>query len=132
MAELLVVIHHKHIPIRKYHLLFPDKRLLEIQSHSEIRSLLQFTLHLNGAAHGIHDILGDRHSKPGALRLVNSQVVLPDKRFKDLFAEFLRHAYAGIRYIQMHPDIILTQGRLLLIQRHSNGTALRSKLDRIG
>ena len=86
---------------------------------------------LNGAAHHIHNILGDGHTKSCTLSPAYSGSPLPLKRRKDLLYKFLTHTDSVI----LHPDLVQFTASLetrILFQPDRNGSASRSKLDRIG
>ena len=59
-------------------------------------------MHLDGAAHHINDVLGNRHAQTGALNLAHRGGTLPLEGLEDPLREFLAHADTGV----LHPDLI--------------------------
>ena len=100
-AEVFVVVHHKDLPRRQLHLLLGFRHPLEVNGNRECGSLSGSALHLDRTAHSVHDMLRNRKAKPRPLRLMDAAVILPLKRGKELFLEFLRHANAGILHRKM-------------------------------
>ena len=60
-------------------------------------------LHLNETIHHIHNILGDGHSQPGSLNLVDGGVFLPLEGFENVLYEF-----------RTHTDSIILNGKFII------------------
>ena len=59
-------------------------------------------MHLDGTAHHVDDILGDRHTEASTLDLADSGSALTLKGFKDALGKLLAHADTGV----LHPNLI--------------------------
>ncbi len=90
------------------------------------------TLHLDHAAHRLHNALCDRHPKTGSLNLRYLGRRLPRKRLKNLFAEFRRHSDAGILHPEMAAHICLSRRGILLRQIDIDSSVFRRKFNRVG
>ncbi|GFI64775.1 hypothetical protein IMSAG185_00365 [Lachnospiraceae bacterium] len=127
-AQILVIIHHQHSPGRKYHILLPDLRSLQIQCNMELAPLSGLALQFYRSLHGLYNGLCDGHAQSGSLGLAHLGRVLPGEGLKDLLLEFFGHTDSVILYPEMTPDIILSQRRWLLLQVDIDLPALRGKL----
>ena len=107
LTQLLIVVYHQHIPVRQDHVRLLDHGLEQVHAHVELRPLAQLALHLNGAAHGVHNVLGDGHAQSGALGAADPGVVLPDKGFEDFGLELRGHANAGVLNAKVDAHILL-------------------------
>ena len=95
----------------------------------ELRAIAQLALHLNGAAHGVHDVLGDGHAQAGALGLMHPGVILPDKGLKDPRPELRRHADAVVLDAEMDTDEVLPLLRRLLVHGDLDPPLFGGELD---
>ena len=101
------------------------------QTDNKFSTFALFCLNLNGSAHHIYDVLGDSHTQSCTLSPAYSGSPLSLKRRKYLLYKFLTHADSVILY----PDFVQFTASLctrILSQPDRNGSACRSKLDRIG
>ena len=101
------------------------------QADDKLGALALRRLHLDGAAHHIHDVFGNRHTEACALYLAYRGGALPLKRLKDLLGKFRAHAYATV----LDAELILTIAVHLtgqLPHPHRDRAARRSKLDGVG
>ena len=112
LAQLLVVVHHQHVPIRQDHVGLFHCGLFQIQRHMKFGAL---ALERNGSAHGVHNKFGNGHPQARTLRALNPAAVLPGEGVKDLLLELLRHADAAVLHLQVRLDEILSPGRRLLV-----------------
>ncbi len=99
VAGVEVVIHHQGPAVFQLrnvlHFLF-DILEPEGEGYQEFRAHALLAFHPDGAVHHVHDVLRDRHPKPGSLDLADGGVALPLKGLEDAPHEFLAHADASI------------------------------------
>ena len=101
------------------------------QTDDKLAALALRRLHLDGAAHHIHDVLGDRHAKAGALYPADRGGALPLEGLKDLVGELLAHADAVILDAELVlPAAVHFTGKLP--HPHRDCAARRGKLDGVG
>ena len=79
----LVIIHDQQVPVRQFHFPFLHRRFLHIHRDVERTSPARLAFHLDGAAHGLHNMLGNGQAQPGACRFLNPGMILPDKGFEN-------------------------------------------------
>ena len=88
-------------------------------------------LNLNGAAHHLHNVLGNGHAQSCALNFAHGGGALSLKGGEYLLRKFLAHSDSVILY----PDFVQRAALYCLrelLQPDGNGSACGSKLDRIG
>ncbi len=86
---------------------------------------------LDGAAHHIHDVLGDGHAQTGTLDLAHGGASLPLKGIEDPLRKLRAHADA----IVLDPDLILLPalpGPRQLSEPDGDRSACRGELDGVG
>lgn len=86
---------------------------------------------LDGAAHHIHDVLGDGHAQTGTLDLAHGGASLPLKGIEDLLRKLRAHADAVV----LDPDLILLPvlpGPRQLSEPDGDRSACRGELDGVG
>ena len=82
----------------------------------ELAALAQLAFHLDGAAHGVHNVFRDGHAQAGALGPADPGAVLPDEGLEDLGLELRGHADAVVLDHDVGPDVALSLGRFLLVE----------------
>ena len=100
-------------------------------TNDKLAALALRCLHLDGAAHHIHDVFGDGHAKAGALDTADRGGALPLKRLKDFFGKFRAHADAVV----LDAEFVLPAAAHLpgkLAYPHRDRAARRGKLDGVG
>ena len=102
----------------------------EHKGYDEFRSHSLLALHLYGAVHHVHDILGDGHSQPCALNPADGAGCLPLKGLENMLKELRAHADAVI------PDselifCISRRGSALFRDSHAHDAACSGILDGI-
>ena len=101
------------------------------QADDKLAALALRCLHLDGAAHHIHDIFGNGHAKAGTLYPAYRGGALPLEGFKDLLRELLAHTNAVV----LDAELILPAAAHLtgkLPHPHRDRAARRGKLDGVG
>jgi len=90
------------------------RHALEVDGHMEARALAGSAFHVDGAAHGVHDELGDGEAKTHALGAVHATAVLALEGGEELLLVLLRHAHAGVlhRKVGAHPALAPEGGLL--------------------
>ena len=101
------------------------------QTDRKFGALALLCLDLDGAAHHVHDVLGDGHAKACALGPADGGGPLPLKGRKNLLHKFLAHADSVVLDPELIQCAALGRSRELL-QPDRNRSACRGKLDRIG
>ena len=134
VAGVEIVVHHQSLQTLQLGDLFHRAVLcLHPQRHTndKLAALALRCLHLNGAAHHIHDVFGDGHAKAGALDTADRGGALPLKRLKDFFGKFRAHADAVV----LDAELVLPAAAHLpgkLAHPHRDRAARRGKLDGVG
>ena len=64
--------------------------------HDELAALARLALNGDGAAHQVHNVLGDGHAEAGALNAADGGVFLTGELLKDVLLELLAHADAVV------------------------------------
>ena len=131
LAQLLVVVHHQHTPLRQHHVHLLDGGPQQVQGNMEFRSFAQPAAYLDIAAHGVNNVLCDGHAQTGTLGLLHPCGILPAEGVENLRLILLRHTDTVVLHGDMGADVVLALGGLLLIQRHRNGPAVGRELHRI-
>ena len=85
----------------------------KFQHHLKASALAGGTLHIDRAAHQVHDVLGDGHTKAGALHLVGAGALLPGKGVKKGLLVGLAHANAVILHHKAVSGVVLVSGQLV-------------------
>ena len=87
---------------------------LQIKAEVEARAIAGRALHLDGALHGVHDVLGDGEPEARALYALHSAAVLALEGHKELLLELLGHAHAGVAHheVRVRPVGALAGGFL--------------------
>ena len=100
-------------------------------ANDKLAALALRRLHLDGAAHHIHDVFGNSHAKAGALDPAYRGGALPLKRLKNLFGELLAHADAVVLDAELIlPAAAHRSGKLP--HPHRDRAARRGELDGVG
>ena len=73
----------------------------EAHADDELRAFPLLRFHFDGAAHQVHQALGDGHAQARALDVVHRRGAFPFVGFKDLGREFLAHAHTSILHVQV-------------------------------
>ena len=134
VAGVEIVVHHQSLQAFQLGDLFHRAVLcLHPQRHTndKLAALALRCLHLDGAAHHIHDVFGDGHAKAGALDTADRGGALPLKRLKDFFGKFRAHADAVV----LDAELVLPAAAHLpgkLAHPHRDRAARRGKLDGVG
>ena len=130
-AKFLAVIHQQDPPRRKVHLALRRRRFLEINHHMECRADPRLALHIDAAAHSVHDMLRNGQPQSGSLDLVHPAVVLPLEGREEFLSELLCHAHARILHKEMGAHVFRALRGFLLPQAQIDRPALRRELHRI-
>ena len=134
VAGVEIVVHHQRLQALQLGDLFHRAVFcLRAQRHTddELGALALLCLHLDGAAHHIHDVFGDGHAKAGALDLADRGGALPLKGFKDLLGKLRAHADAVV----LDAELILPEAvhrTRKLPHPHRDHAARRGELDGVG
>ena len=134
VAGVEIVIHHQSL--QAFQLRDPLRTVvlrLDAQRHTDdkLGALARLCPDLDGAAHHIHDVLGDGHAQAGALDPAHGGASLPLKGIEDLFRKFRAHADAVV----LDPDLILLPvlpGPRKLSEPDGDRSACRGELDGVG
>ena len=134
VAGVEVVIHHQCLQALQLGDLF-HRALLGLCAHGhadgKLGALALRCLHLDGAAHHIHDVFGNCHTEAGALNSAYRGGALPLEGFKYLLGKLLAHADAVI----LDAELILSAAAHFtgkLPHPHRDRAARRGKLDGVG
>ena len=103
----------------------------EAEIYDEFAALARFTFNRNGAAHHIHNVLGDGHTQAGTLNAADGGAFLPAERLKDVLLERFAHTNAIVLDAELIAATAL--GRTVLLgNADADRTACRSELDGVG
>ena len=98
----------------------------------ELAAFAGFALHIDRAAHCVHNIFCDRHAQAAALCPADAGVVLAHKGLKDTRLELRRHPDPAVLYTYMDLHVILADLGRLLVHGNQNPSFLRREFDRVG
>ena len=79
----------------------------EAEGHDELAALARLAREGDGAAHQIHDVLGDGHSQAGALNAADGGAFLPAELLEDVLLELFAHADAVVLDAELIADAAL-------------------------
>ena len=99
--------------------------------HDELAALARLALNGDGAAHQVHNVLGDGHAEAGALNAADGGVFLTGELLKDVLLELLAHADAVV----LDAELIAGPARrrtVFLGNTDADHAACGGKLDGIG
>ena len=103
----------------------------ETEIYDEFAALARLALNGNGAAHQVHNVLGDGHAQAGALNAADGGVFLTGELLKDVLLEFLAHADAIVLDAELIAGPAL--GRTVFLgNADADHAARRGELDGVG
>ena len=103
----------------------------EAEIYDKFAALARFALNGDGAAHQVHNVLGDGHAQAGALNAADGGVFLPAERLKDVLLELFAHADAVVFDAELIAATAL--GRTVLLgNANADYPACGSELDGVG
>ena len=103
----------------------------EAEIYDEFAALARFAFDRDGAAHHIHDVLGDGHTQAGTLNAADGGAFLPAERLKDVLLELFAHTNAIVLDAELIAATAL--GRTVLLgNADADRTACGSELDGVG
>ena len=90
-----VIIHNQRThSLQLYRILFFVDHVAQgkVKAYCEGGAPVNLTLHLNGAAHHVHRMLSDSHTKAGSLNTADSGALFPLEGIKNMLQKVLTHA----------------------------------------
>ena len=103
----------------------------EAEIYDEFAALARLAFNGDGAAHQVHNVLGDGHAQAGALNAADGGVFLTGELLKDVLLEFLAHADAIVLDAELIAGPAL--GRTVFLgNADADHAACGSELDGVG